>query len=461
MKLTKVQIKNFRCFESLDVPLQPDVNVFVGANGAGKSAILDGMAVALYHVVAACSETRHRNTVYHQTALQKEDLFLESPSPLSLEPKDHFIEFSAVATWKELSTVLEQQSPNDRLAWTDRKVFSELRGFQSEKNEGIPDLYTAFETFVRQRKEGEKTSLHLFPMVSYYRSSRRVEKSITLKNPFDFRFNPLEAFANALNAGGNFDAMIQWFYMRENSELRHELQFTENKPFEFPDLKAIRESLKKSIEGLEKIFFKDNPPTLMAEIRTGLSGYSKSLTLDQLSDGYRNLLGIIMDFARRMAQANPEAENPLEAPGILLIDEIELHLHPRWQQTIIPRLREVFPNTQIITATHSPQVLTTVESRCIHILRDQKIYAAPPGSYGAESKRMLERVLGAESRPPASENRFVRELRELFDLINREEYETAKTKLESLLEKTGVEDPALVEAQTMIENRLWEKELGI
>ena len=298
-------------------------------------------------------------------------------------------------------------------------------------------------------------------MITYYRSSRRVEKSITVKDPFGFRFNPLEAYVGALNAGGNFAAMIQWFYMRENSELRHELQFTENKPFEFPDLKAIRESLKKSIEGLEKIFFKDNPPTLMAEIRTGLSGYSKSLTLDQLSDGYRNLLGIIMDFARRMAQANPEAENPLEAPGILLIDEIELHLHPRWQQTIIPRLREVFPNTQIIAATHSPQVLTTVESRCIHILRDQKIYAAPPGSYGAESKRMLERVLGADSRPPASENEFVRELRELFDLINEEEYEAAKAKLDVLLEQIGEEEPALVRAQTRIENRLWEKEMGL
>ena len=461
MKLTRVHIENFRCFESLDVALQPDTNVFVGVNGAGKSAILDAMAVALYPVVAACSETHRRNPAHHRTVLKKEDLFLESPSLPGSTPKENFIEISAVADWENPPIALGQSPRNGRFAWTDRQVFSPISGFKLEKNEGIQNLYAVFETLADQRKESGKTNSPDFPMISYYRSNRSVEKSIMIKDPFGFRFNPLEAFIGALNAGENYAAMTKWFYMRENSELRHKLQFSENKIFEFPDLKAIREALIKSIEGLERIFFKDDPPTLMAEIRSNPEGPPKSFTLDQLSDGYRNLLGIIMDFARRMAQANPGAQNPLEAPGILLIDEIELHLHPRWQQIIIPRLREIFPNTQIIAATHSPQVLTTVESRCIHILRGQKIHTAPPGSYGAESKRMLERVLGADSRPPANENRFVRELHELFDLINREEYETAKAKLEFLLEKTGAEEPALVEAQTMIENRLWEKEMGL
>ncbi|HML30919.1 MAG TPA: AAA family ATPase, partial [Hyphomicrobium sp.] len=73
-------------------------------------------------------------------------------------------------------------------------------------------------------------------------------------------------------------------------------------------------------------------------------GATRTLEVAQLSDGYRTLLAVVLDFARRLVQANPSFPNPLEAPGILLIDEIELHLHPRWQQTIIPSLQSAFPN---------------------------------------------------------------------------------------------------------------------
>jgi predicted ATP-binding protein involved in virulence len=94
------------------------------------------------------------------------------------------------------------------------------------------------------------------------------------------------------------------------------------------------------------------------------------------------MLALVMDFARRLAQANPYMENPLAAEAILMIDELDLHLHPTWQQKIIPDLKKVFPNTQIIATTHSPEVVTTVKQNQVKILEDYQIKECPSPTRG-------------------------------------------------------------------------------
>jgi predicted ATP-binding protein involved in virulence len=251
--------------------------------------------------------------------------------------------------------------------------------------------------------------------------------------------------------------MCQWFYLRENQELREKLQIRGEPDFELPDLKAVRTALALALENVSRVFFDNNPPSLKVEF-TGANGNLRVLELEQLSDGYRNLLAVILDFARRLAQAHPNWDEPLKAPGILLIDEVELHLHPQWQQRIIPNLRNVFPNTQLIIATHSPQVLTTVEREKISIIKENKLYAPVSSTFGAESNRVMQEVMGTESRPP--DNPITMELQKLFSLINRGELNEA-TKLCEELSRSRPDEPALIEAQTIIKNRQWEKELGL
>ena len=82
----------------------------------------------------------------------------------------------------------------------------------------------------------------------------------------------------------------------------------------------------------------------------------------------KSLLALVGDIARRLILANPSLENPLYGEGIVLIDEIELHLHPKWQREVINKLREVFPNIQFILTTHSPQVISEISRECLHIL---------------------------------------------------------------------------------------------
>jgi predicted ATP-binding protein involved in virulence len=274
---------------------------------------------------------------------------------------------------------------------------------------------------------------------------------------FSMRLEREGAFLNALNAGADYDAMCKWFYLRENQELRERHQARDETNFEFSDLRAVRKALALALDNVSRVFFDDNPPSLKVEF-TDTGATPKVLELEQLSDGYRNLLAVILDFARRLAQAHPTWENPLEAPGILLIDEIELHLHPQWQQRIIPNLRSIFKNTQLIVATHSPQVLTTVEPEKIKILKENDLHAASVSTYGAESNRVMSEVMETESRPP--DNVFAEHLRELFDLIGQGKLKEASS-LSEELSRNHPDEPALIEAQTIIKNREWEKELGL
>jgi predicted ATP-binding protein involved in virulence len=154
------------------------------------------------------------------------------------------------------------------------------------------------------------------------------------------------------------------------------------------------------------------------------TGEKRELTLNQLSAGYRNMLALVMDFARRLAQANPHLENPLEAEAILMIDELDLHLHPTWQQKIIPDLRKVFPNTQIIATTHSPEIVTTVERHQVKILENYQIKECPTPTRGRSSSDIVRDVLGLEKlRPDTEESRT---LTALFDAIDNDNLEEAK-----------------------------------
>ena len=133
------------------------------------------------------------------------------------------------------------------------------------------------------------------------------------------------------------------------------------------------------------------------------SGRSETLSFDQLSGGYRIVVALAADLARRMAQGNPHLEDPLVSEAIVLIDEIELHLHPSWQQRVLPDLVRTFPNTQFMVSTHSPQVLTSVRPEHIVALSREgdDVFAtqASAATYGAEAGNVLSSVMGVNQRP--------------------------------------------------------------
>ena len=174
------------------------------------------------------------------------------------------------------------------------------------------------------------------------------------------------------------------------------------------------------------------------------------LVLNQLSDGERGLLTIVFDLTRRLAIANPEREDPIsEARAIVLIDEIELHLHPQWQREVLRRFTETFRGCQFIVTTHSPQVIGEVPPRCLRVLlreNDRIMSWTPPRSFGLDSSRVLEELMGVKARNAEIDAA----LHELFELIHKEDFQGAHQSIRWLEPKLGADDVELTRARSLI-----------
>lgn len=170
-----------------------------------------------------------------------------------------------------------------------------------------------------------------------------------------------------------------------------------------------------------------------------------------MSDGYRGTLNLVADIARRMAMLNPAlCDKVLEAPGVVMIDEIDLHLHPKWQAKILGDLADIFPNVQFIVTTHSPIVVASVPRENVRMLDDERAVVPPPvETYGHDSNSILAAILEASARPEALAALF----ETFYKDIDKGQYEAAGKVLDQIEEEIGNDDPELIAAKTTLE--LW------
>jgi predicted ATP-binding protein involved in virulence len=171
-----------------------------------------------------------------------------------------------------------------------------------------------------------------------------------------------------------------------------------------------------------------------------------TLDVRLLSDGERSVLALILDISKRLAQANPRLDDPLvSGEAVILIDEIDLHLHPQWQRKIVGNLERTFPNCQFIATTHSPQIIGEVPHDRIQMIKDGRIYS-PRRSFGIDSSRVLEEVMNTDSRNPAIEQ----EIGRIAKLIANKSAE-ARAAIEALSEEIGADDPEITRARTLLD----------
>jgi predicted ATP-binding protein involved in virulence len=178
----------------------------------------------------------------------------------------------------------------------------------------------------------------------------------------------------------------------------------------------------------------------------------QELIINQLSDGEKCLLAMVGDLARRLAIANPGLPDPLQGSGVVLIDEIELHLHPKWQREIIPALTRTFRNCQFIVTTHSPQVISQVKPEGIYILEstsDGIIARRPESSFGRDSNRILEDLMDTPARP----QEIKESLLDLFRLIDQGNLDGARQLRQHLAEQIGSDEPEFVKADVLIRRK--------
>ena len=144
------------------------------------------------------------------------------------------------------------------------------------------------------------------------------------------------------------------------------------------------------------------------------------LYYNQLSSGEKIILALVADIARQLVIANPKHENPLQGSGIVLVDEIDLHLHPRWQRSIVKNLQEVFPNIQMVATTHSPLLVGTLASHQVWILEEGKAYQ-PEGTYGHDVATIVASVMDTPISEFEEEYGLVYRLLAKGDLVGAEQ----------------------------------------
>lgn len=430
MHINTLQLQNFRGIENLNISLDPHLTLFVGTNGTGKSSILEAINILLSWVLARVRNEKGSGQPIREINIHNTANF----ALLKIE--------------------------SDEIDWQLGKA--KHRGVKPAQNSELQQV-SLYAKNIQQRiinNEG-------LPLFVCYPTNRAV-LDIPLRIRRKHEFSQLEAYEDALMRGVNFRHFFEWFRNREDLEnetrLEQERQklrqynqksllFEESEemfdsvPHQYPDpqLQAVRDALSKFLPELSEFRVRRSPLRLCA------TKYGREVRIDQLSDGEKCLIALIGDLARRLAIANPQLEKPLEGSGIVLIDEVDLHLHPAWQRLVIRQLPKVFPNCQFILSTHSPQILGEVEGKCIRLLKQDARTGyigcyTPKQALGLDSTAILQELMGTEERDTATKQ----QLDNISQLIDEEKFEQARTAIENLKNRLNGSIPEIVGAETLI-----------
>ncbi len=417
MKVKRLTMRSFRGIDNLTLDFDSNITVLIGNNGVGKSSILVSLSIVLSQCLEKLLENDGITPAVLKTDFKNNSQTLNIAAKVEINSNQDEIEFDSE---REPIVMLSEHSIGGNLGITIQNIKKQL-----ENN----------------LLEGKLTDIRL-PLAIYY-PVNRIVSDVFPEVQEHFPPSPLAAYDKALGGQINFNSFFKWFRNREDLEgerLRDDSAYRDH------HLEAIRKAIPELLPGFSNLRVRRSP------LRMTVQKQGQELIINQLSDGEKCLLAMVGDLARRLAIANPGLPDPLQGEGVVLIDEIELHLHPKWQRKIIPSLTKTFPNCQFIITTHSPQVVSHVESDQIYVLEStpEGIKAIRPRySYGRDSDTILEDLMDVPSRPPE----IMDKIQKLFSLISEANLDKAKQKYEELAHAIGADDAELVRAQASIRRR--------
>jgi len=447
MKLKSITIENFRGIrEKMFLPLHSRLTILVGDNANGKTTILDALATGL-GIIPSYFSVKGKGASdddIHQYMPTQNDNFALSDSLMKQAPYMRI-------TLETLEGILWDVSKYNSLRKKDSKI-PKATGYKK-----LHDLLSKIYS-------GEIREL---PIVAYYSTNRAIFSSETKhRKKNNGRFYALN---NSLTGISRFNEVKDWFAEEEDIERRNRLEYDEK--YRSPLLQTVREAQELLLPGCTNLRTIPKPTRLLVDFKYKQEP-TETLLLEQMSEGYRTTWALVADLARRMAVANPHLkEKILETEAIVLIDEVDLHLHSNWQQQIvavdekgiedseeqpIASLLKVFPNTQFIVTTHSDELVTSVKpENVVRLFRTDGTIRAQPVStytYGAKSGRVLERVMEGSERP--RHNTFTKLLNRYYELIEDDEWDSEMAKkIKKRLYELSPDEPELISAKMEIRRR--------
>ena len=385
MYVSKIRMQNFRCYADFTMQFSPKVTVIVAENGKGKTAILDGLAITMAPYLAAFPGIKARNfqpndvrMVVDVPQTQKDELQIKRMKyllPVVLETEVKADDGKAYSWKRELKSV-------------KGKTSSVSAKFVSDYGKRIAD---------ELNQPGDQDII--LPVLGYYGTSRMWNDSSLLKRK-KVDLSRSSGYVECLEPSGSYNTFAQWFRYATESALEYDHIIAEKKLNKKNPYREILNAINKAIVTcIQSMGWTDLKYSFAAQNLLICHPDKGELPLEAMSDGARSVISMAADIAYRMARLNPDMgeDVTLKTSGVVLIDEVDMHLHPSWQQTVVNDLVKAFPKVQFIVTTHSPQVLTSVPAECIRILHwdnDLVDIEEPTFSLGAESSQLLRDIMG-------------------------------------------------------------------
>lgn len=411
MIVTRLKLANLRAIETAEFRFQTGLNLIVGVNGVGKTSVLDALSVCLSAVVKRVNKLGGRVEVFSVDDIRVGADALTVECGVRIGAGDYSY---LVHKPREASTPQEKKAGMPREQVHDTPERAEFIGDTPSRVPGD--------------ELGGRSLAVLFSTNRAVPSERAPGKGVAAGG---VAAAFADAFANRELRLGEFGA-----WMRVQESMRRE------RPAAGRVLAACQDAVARFLPGYSNLRLggKDRPQLWIDRGAT-------TIPVRQLSDGERGTLALVLDLTRRLAQANPGLVDPAaEAGAVVLIDEIDLHLHPKWQREIVDHLRTAFPRCQFIATTHSPQVIGEVEHERIQIIRGGQVYS-PTHSYGVDSSRVLEEVMGSD--PRAKEVQSL--LSEVSQVIGSQQFGRARDLLGQIVERLGDTDPEVTRIRTLLD----------
>lgn len=388
MRIKNIKIKNYRGILNEEIEFNEQVNVFIGGNGAGKTTLLEAIIASLLKITFGIIG----NHIYKSNLISKNDInYTANNASILLNLKIPIpIDIPALSEDREYDIPL--------FVKTGVLGETEAEKFYNQK-------YNRYAVDFKKRVEH---GLFDLPIIKYYPANRGAINYTNKTSSAIYLNARIEAWSNIIQNDISYSKFFKWFFDYETKELMRNRDDGHFK-YKNPNINYVRQAIQQAFKIINNKIYtvksekikRNGTNQLVPVLALQEQGKKNQEILDHKSSGEKAITTLIADIAYNLSIAHDFRKDDkfLESPGIVLIDEIEAHLHPNWQRKIIPLLTELFPNIQFFITTHSPQVIASVNSKDIFVCNNFKFDKINIKTKGTDTNTLLSHVFNSTERP--------------------------------------------------------------